>query len=85
MKSHAQRELDKWADQEVGTPAEKSAMIDALWDAIEQDTAEAKKRVWHGPLRSASGWKETEPGKYAWSPDEKIFVDGRCYIVEVPE
>lgn len=56
-----------------------------LLEAIEQDTSEAEKRVWHGPLRSASGWKETEPGKYPWSPDEKIFVDGRCYIVEVPE
>lgn len=52
-----------------------------LLEAIEQDTADAEKRVWHGPFRDAQVREEPHGGMSVGGYQRF----GRCYIVEVEE
>lgn len=73
-KSRAQEVMDEWQKK----PLVVSAFIGEIADAIEQDTAEATKRVWHGPLASARGWTvPDQTGQF------EIEVDVPCYVVEI--
>lgn len=102
MKSHAQLVVDEWEEA-----IKKHHAIDGprfwekLLDAVRMDTADAEKRVWHGPLfcvfrptgepvrNSCSIFDREEEAKHERCLCEKYnsgkYEVRRCYIVEVSE